>query len=389
MIEPHGDTLIDRVPDEHEAERVESAAVDGPRICLDQSQYQDAVNISTGRFSPVKGFFTQNDFLKVVNDMTLEDGTVWPIPITLDVDAETAADLSLSEYTGLEAPDGELVGAIEVEEIYRFEKKETAKKVFGTDDPSHPGVEAYLERDDFLVGGEITMFETQRHNEYDLLPVESRVLFEHTGWQRVVGFQTRNAPHRAHEYIQKTALEMTDGLLVQPKLGEKKPGDYRDEVIMGAYRTLIDNYYPENAVALSVFPSTMRYAGPREAVFDAIVRKNQGCTHFIVGRDHAGVEDFYGEYDAQRLFREIDDIGITPLFFDYSFYCETCDGMASAKTCPHDDSARIYPSGSKIRGLIRDGDAPSERIMRPEVTEYVNQAEAPFVGLTAEAGGTQ
>jgi sulfate adenylyltransferase len=261
--------------------------------------------------------------------------------------------------------------------------------VFCTDDRSHPGVEAYLERDDFLVGGEITMFETRRYNEYDLLPVESRVLFEHMGWQRIVGFQTRNAPHRAHEYIQKTALEMADGLLVQPKLGEKKPGDYRDGVIMGTYRTLIDNYYPENTVALSVFPSTMRYAGPREAVFDAIVRKNQGCTHFIVGRDHAGVEDYYGEYDAQHLFREIEGIGITPLFFDYSFYCEACDGMASAKTCPHDDADRVYPSGSKIRELIRDGDAPSERIMRPEVTEYVTEADAPFVDLAAETGGTR
>lgn len=379
MIEPHGGKLVDRVVESSLAESVRKELSDQPVIELDYSKYQDAINISSGRYSPLEGFLSQNDLLKVSNDMTLEDGTIWPLPIVLDVDNEKAAKLEPTKKAGLEAPDGSLMGFIEVEEIYKQNKLDIASKVFGTDDTSHPGVKSYRSKKDFLVGGKINLFERHQYNDKDLLPKESRVLFESKGWETVVGFQTRNAPHRAHEYIQKSALEHVDGLLIQPKLGEKKQGDYRDDVILDAYDRLIENYYPEDMVVLSVFPSTMRYAGPREAVFDSIVRKNQGCTHFIIGRDHAGVGDFYDGFDAHRIFDEISDIGVEPLFFNYSFFCRECDGMASNKICPHGDGQRIYPSGSKIREMVRSGEEPSEKIIRPEVANFISSADQPFV----------
>lgn len=379
MIEPHGGRLIQRVIEDEHAEQIRSAVGDAPVIQLNESQYQDALNIATGRFSPLDGYLTQNDFLKVVHDMTLEDGTVWPLPITLDVTADVAKQLTPGTKALLQSPDGTVIGAIDTEEVYKYNESETVEHIFGTDDLSHPGVDAYLNQGEFLVGGPIYLFDEYRYNERDLLPAESRVLFEHRGWDTIVGFQTRNAPHRAHEYIQKSALEQVDGLLVQPKLGDKKPTDYSDEVILGAYNQLIENYYQEGAVALSVFPSQMRYAGPREAVFDAIVRKNQGCTHFIVGRDHAGVEDYYHEFGAQHIFSELSDIGIKPVFYNYSFYCQKCDGMTSEQICPHDDVDQIHPSGSLIRKLVLDGETPSEKIMRKEVSTYIMNTDNPFV----------
>lgn len=378
MIEPHGGALIDRVIDGDRVERVEKNISDRPKIYLDYAAFQDTLNISTGRFSPLKGFLTRNDFLKVVHDMTLEDGDIWPLPIVLDVNKEKATQLQPGEKAGLVSPEDELIGYIDVEEVFKYNKEETTREVFGTSDKSHPGVANYFSMDEFLVGGEITVFDKYRYIGEELHPKESRVLFKKLGWDAVVGFQTRNAPHRAHEYIQKAALEHVDGLFVQPKLGEKKEGDYTDDVIIGAYKKLIDLYYPERKAALSVFPCSMKYAGPREAVFDALVRKNQGCTHFIIGRDHAGVGDFYDGFDAHRIFEEI-DIGIDIVFFSYSFFCEKCDGMSSEKICPHGDDARVYPSGSKIRDLIRSGELPSEKIMRPEVANYIANADEAFI----------
>lgn len=388
MIEPHGGRLVDRVVTDAYAEQLRADVEDGPVIDLSTSQYQDAVNIATGRFSPLTGFLTRNDFLKVVHDMTLEDGTVWPLPITLDVSADVAGTLTPGEKAGLRGPDGDLIGAIDVEEVYKHNRSDTVSHLFGTDDPDHPGVQRYLSQEAFLVGGPVSLFGEHRYNGHDLLPKESRVLFDHRGWETVVGFQTRNAPHRAHEYIQKSALEPTDGLLVQPKLGDKKRGDYRDDAILGAYETLVDDYYRRGVVALSVFPSVMRYAGPREAVFDALVRKNQGCTHFVVGRDHAGVGDYYGEFEAQQVFEDISDVGIEPVFYDYSFYCHECDGMTSEKICPHDQSEQVHPSGSEIRSTIQRGERPSEKMMRPEVASYIMAQDDPFV-TTAVEGETQ
>jgi sulfate adenylyltransferase len=378
MIEPHGGRLVDRVVDDRQASRIRESTADQPTIRLDSDDVQDVYNVATGRFSPLKGFLSQNDFLKVVKDMTLEDGTVWPLPVVLDVDAETAAELTPDTTARLVAPDDVTIGVIDIDEVYKYNREESAESIFGTNDREHPGVRNFIAQDEFLVGGDVRVFGDNAYTEYDLIPAESRVLFRHLGWDEVVGFQTRNAPHRAHEYLQKSALEHVDGLFIQPKLGVKKSGDYRDDVIMGAYRTLIDNYYPRKRVAFSVFPSRMRYAGPREAVFDALVRKNQGCTHFIVGRDHAGVEDYYSGFDAHRVFDDI-DVGVEPIFFSYSFFCIRCDSMASERVCPHPDDERVYPSGSDIRRTIKDGGRPSGRVMRPEVATFILEAEEPFI----------
>jgi sulfate adenylyltransferase len=330
---------------------------------------------------------TQNDFLKVVHDMTLEDGTVWPLPIVLDVSPTKADELKLHEKAGLRDSTGRLVGAINIEDVYKYNNSDVATNVFGADDTDHPGVQDFYDRENFLVGGEIYVFSEERYNEADLFPKETRVLFEHHDWETVVGFQTRNAPHRAHEYIQKSGAELVDGILIQPKLGEKKEGDYRDEVILGAYRSLLEHYYPDDRATLSVFPSKMNYAGPREAVFDALVRKNQGCTHFIIGRDHAGVGDYYGGFEAQSIFRELTEIGIQPLFYNYSFYCRRCDGMTSQKICPHKKDQQVHPSGTKIREMIQSGSEPSEKIMRPEVSQFVMEVDNPFVDRTEATEG--
>lgn len=379
MIEPHGSKLVDRVTGEKYGDQLVEGLDAQPNIELSHGQFQDVINIANGRFSPLKGFMARNDFLKVVHDMTLEDGTVWSLPVILDVGPEKASDLVPGEFATLVSPEGSEIGVIDVKEVYKYNAEDTAESIFGTTDPDHPGVSNHLAMDEFLIGGDILTFESYRHNEFDLHPSETRVLFGQKGWKEVIGFQTRNAPHRAHEYIQKSALEGADGLLVQPKLGNKKPGDYRDNVIMEAYRRLIEEYYVGNLVAFSVFPSGMRYAGPREAVFDAIVRKNHGCTHFVVGRDHAGVEDYYGGFDAHAVFDDIGDIGIEPVFFHYSFYCERCDGMTSEKVCPHEDERRVYPSGTKIRELIQQGETPSDKMMREEVANAIMNLEEPFV----------
>lgn len=387
MIEPHGGLLVDRVVGEQHAEQLRADVRDGPAITLSKSSYQDFINVSNGRFSPLEGFMTQNDLLKTVHDRTLEDGTVWTLPIVLDVDAELASELQPGTRAGLLDPSGSLVGAIEIEDLYKYDTSEVVIGVFGTSDDDHPGVRTFEDMGQFFVGGPVFSFSRNRFSEVDLLPRETRVLFDRREWETVVGFQTRNAPHRAHEYIQKSGLELVDGLLIQPKMGEKKAGDYRDEVILDAYQQLIEHYYPDDRVALSVFPSTMNYAGPREAIFDAIVRKNQGCSHFIVGRDHAGVEDYYDGFDSQRIFEEIADIEVQPLFYDFAFYCERCDGMSSRKICPHDEAVQVHPSGSDIRSLIQNGSEPSEKLMRPEVTECIMQHDRPFVDHPAGDNG--
>lgn len=379
MNDPHGGRLVNRILREDHAERVARKLPNFSEIHLSWDQVQDVINIATGRFSPLEGFMNRNDFLKVANDMTLEDGTIWPLPVVLDVNSQTASELNPDTRAALISPDGDQLGILHVDEIFKYNREEAIEEIFGTIDRNHPGVEKFQSLDDFLVGGKIDLIGHNRYTEFDLLPKESRVLFSHNEWDTIVGFQTRNAPHRAHEYIQKSALEFVDGLLIQPKLGDKKSGDYRDNVIMETYETLVNEYFPAERVALTVFPSRMRYAGPREAVFDALVRKNQGCTHFIIGRDHAGVKDYYNEFDAHSIFHDLGDIGIQPVFFNYAFFCEGCDGMASEKICPHEDEKRVYPSGSRIRKQVRKGNKPSPKIMRPEVANYIIENGQPFV----------
>jgi sulfate adenylyltransferase len=380
MIEPHGGRLVDKTVSRTKyADWIEDIAGERPAISLDNRHFQDALNIANGRYSPLTGYMNQEDFLRVVDGMRLDDGTIWSLPILLDVGSSKAAALQPGERVPLEGPDGHVAGLIDIEEVYKYNKKQAARKLFSTGDEDHPGVADFIDQGDFLVGGDIRVFEEFRYNDHDLKPAESRVLFRQYGWDSVVGFQTRNAPHRGHEYIQKAALEQVDGLLIQPKIGKKKPGDYQSDVILGTYEELIENYYPEYRVVLSVFPSRMQYAGPREAVLDAIVRKNQGCTHFIIGRDHAGVGDYYDGTSSHRIFGELEDIGIEPLRFQYAFYCETCDGMCSDKICPHGDEERIYPSGSRIRKLLRNGEIPSEKMIRPEIATFISESEEPFI----------
>lgn len=381
MIAPHGNALVDRCVGPERSEELRERFDDLTTVDLDRNLLLDFANVARGAYSPLTGFMSRNDFLKVVNDVTLESGVVWPLPITLDVDAGTAGDIGPGDRMGLRGPDGTPVGVMDVDDVYRYSAEKTCRALFGTTDADHPGVRVIEEREPFFVGGDVKAFgdALPRTNRYDLDPVETRVLFGDLGWETIVGFQTRNVPHRAHEYLQKSALEHVDGLLIQPKIGRKKPGDYENDAILRGYETLLDNYYPADTVVLSVFKSRMWYAGPREAVFDSIVRKNFGCTHFIVGRDHAGVGDYYGDFEAQRLFEEVGSIGIEPLFYHYAFYCRTCDGIASEKVCPHDPAERIEPSGTELRSTLAAGDAPAPELMRPEVAETILSLDGVFV----------
>lgn len=381
MIPPHGNELVNRILDSERSDEFRSNFDEFPAITLDRDHLFDFSNLARGVYSPLDGFMSRNDFLKVLNDLSLEQGTPWPLPIVLDIDIELADEIGPGERLGLKRPDGTPLGLVDVDGVYRYNEQETCRKLFGTTDEDHPGVRMIDDKGPFFVGGPIKAFgdALPRNGRYDLTPTESRVLFKHRGWETIVGFQTRIVPHRAHEYLQKSALEHLDGLFVQPKIGEKKAGDYTNEAILHGYESLIKHYYPEDFVALSMFKSRMWYAGPREAVFDSIVRKNYGCTHFIIGRDHAGVGDYYGDFEAQRLFDEIGSIGIEPLFYHYAFYCNFCDGIVSEKICPHDSKHRIEPSGTNLRKMLSDEETPPPELMRPEVAETILNLDGVFV----------
>jgi sulfate adenylyltransferase len=381
MIQPHGNELVDRQIGVERSAELEDGFDDLTTVRLDRNLLFDFANIARGVYSPLRGFMCRNDFLKVINDLTLENGAAWPLPIVLDIGTELADEMGPGHRIGLRAPDGTPVGTMNVDSVYRYNEEKTCQKLFGTTDEEHPGVRTLQSKEPFFVGGPIKAFTDAipRNGNHDLSPKETRVLFKNLGWDTVVGFQTRNVPHRAHEYLQKSALEHVDGLLIQPKIGEKKPGDYRNDAILEGYESLIESYYPTESVALSMFKSRMWYAGPREAVFDSIVRKNYGCTHFIIGRDHAGVGNYYGDFEAQELFDAMGNIGIEPLYYHYAFYCRKCDGIVSEKICPHGSDQHLEPSGTKLRGMLSDGESPPSELMRPEVTETVLNLGEVFV----------
>lgn len=382
MIFPHGNELVDRCVGKARSEELKQDTTNQTSVTLDQNLLFDFVNIARGVYSPLQGFMSRNDFLKVINDLSLESGVTWPLPVVLDIDTELADNISPGERIGIKDPSGNQVGIMDVDSVYRYNETETCQELFGTTDESHPGVRMLQSKDPFFIGGSIKAFSDaiSRNGARDVSPKETRVLFKKKDWDTVVGFQTRNVPHRAHEYLQKSALEHVDGILIQPKIGEKKPGDYTNNAILEGYESLIENYYPTERVVLSMFKSRMWYAGPREAVFDAIVRKNYGCTHFVIGRDHAGVGNYYGDFEAQRLFDAIGDVGIEPLYYHYAFYCTICDGIVSEKICPHDNEHHFEPSGTKLRETLSNGEKPRPELMRPEVAETVLALDEIFVG---------
>lgn len=371
-IAPHGSHLINRIATPAETQEFKEQANSLPRVQLDERSFSDVVMIAIGAFSPLTGFMEQEDYETVVADMRLGNGLPWSIPITLSVTEDVAEPLKEGTWVRLDDPSGEFVGILELTQKYRYNKAHEVTNVYRTDDEKHPGVAVVYNQGPINLAGPVWLMQRDPHPlfpKYQIDPVDSRKLFVEKGWKTVVGFQTRNPVHRAHEYIQKCALETVDGLFLHPLVGATKSDDIPADVRMRCYEILLENYFPQDRVILAINPAAMRYAGPREAIFHAIVRKNYGCTHFIVGRDHAGVGDYYGTYDAQYIFDEFkpEELGIVPMKFEHAFYCTRTQSMATTKTSPSGPEERIHLSGTKVREMLRRGELPPPEFSRPLV----------------------
>jgi sulfate adenylyltransferase len=377
MATPHGGRLVQRTLQGPERDRLLGEVKRLPRLDISPEVANDVWNLGIGAFSPLEGFMVPEDFRATLHEQRLTNGVPWTIPVVLDVTATQAG--GLGSEVGLWYA-GQPLALLSEVSPYRYDRHAYAKRVFGTDGLKHPGVAHVFDLGEVLLGGTVTVLAEAEtpFASYRLTPRETRALFTARGWRTVVGFQTRNVPHLGHEYVQKTALTFVDGIFLNPVIGRKKAGDFRDEVILATYEALVRHYYPPERTTLATLHTEMRYAGPREAVFHAIVRKNFGCTHFIVGRDHAGVGDFYTPYAAQEIFEEFPDLGITPLFFTAFFYCRRCGSVANEKTCPHGSADRLDFSGTLLRRLLSDRRAP-DGLIRPEVAEVILGAEHPFV----------
>jgi ATP sulfurylase len=381
-IAPHGGKLVHRILDAEAREAALEKAKTLPRISVGERVQSDLEMIAVGAFSPLTGFLGARDWERVVTDMRLADGTPWSIPVTLAVTEEQAAGAKDGREVALTDEGGKVLALLTVTEQYRPDKTREATEVYRTTETKHPAVAALFESGPVNLGGDIRLVDrpdTVQFPAYHRDPAETRGLMAERGWKRIVAFQTRNPVHRAHEYLQKCAMEMVDGLLLHPLVGKTKSDDTPADVRMKCYEVLLDGYYPKDRVLLSVYPAAMRYGGPREAIFHAIARKNYGCTHFIVGRDHAGVGSYYGTYDAHEIFDHYapGELGIQPVFFDNSFFCRRCGNMASLKTCPHDPSHHVVLSGTKVREMLAAGDKPPVEFSRPEVAQVLIDSMRP------------
>jgi sulfate adenylyltransferase len=378
-IVPHGGELINRVASSAQREIFLSKADFLPRVELDERAVSDLEMIAIGGFSPLQGFMNQDDYNRVVTEMRLANGIVWSIPITLSVTEAVATPLQEGGLVRLDNSRGEFIGVLELTQKYTYDKQQEAINVYRTDDAKHPGVQVVYNQGSINLAGDIWLLQRDSHPHfpsYQIDPAASRQMFREKTWKTIVGFQTRNPIHRAHEYIQKCALETVDGLFLHPLVGATKEDDIAADVRMRCYEILLEHYYPVDRVILAINPAAMRYAGPREAIFHALVRKNYGCTHFIVGRDHAGVGDYYGTYDAQYIFDEFapEELGIVPMKFEHAFYCQRTKQMATTKTSPSTPEERVHLSGTKVREMLRRGELPPPEFSRPEVAAELTRA---------------
>ncbi len=381
LITLHGGRMVERLITGAEQEHLAHQARNLPSLTLDEWELSDIELFGIGAISPLEGFLGQADYDSVVGQMRLADGTVWPIPITLSITQEEADRWKEGADWALKDPAGEVAAVLHQPELFPYNKTVEAKMVYGTTDESHPGVARVMGQGPFYLGGRVSVLNLPGHDDFRsqrLTPAQTRLEFERRGWSRVVGFQTRNPIHRAHEYLLRCALEIADGLMIHPLVGKTKGDDIPADVRMRCYEALLEGYLPRDRVLLVVNPAAMRYGGPREAIFHAIIRQNYGCSHFIVGRDHAGVGKFYGPFDAQRIFNRFSrqELGVTPLCFDNAFYCKVCQGMCSPRTCPHPVSERVSLSGTAVRQMLSEGKTPPPEFTRPEIAEILKEAYA-------------
>ena len=379
-IAPHGGDLVDLLVPEGRREATRAEADHLPKLVVSARELSDLEMLTVGALSPLRGFVGEADYVSVLETMHLTNGLAWSIPVTLSLTDDDVKRIGAGGSVALLPREaGDPIAVVEVAEVFKRDRQKESVGVFGTEDLEHPGVQALHDAGDFCLAGTVRALALPEHDDflpYRLTPAQTRAAFAERGWRTVVGFQTRNPIHRAHEYLQKCALEIVDGLLVHPLVGATKDDDVPADVRMRCYEALFEGYYPKDRAMVSVFPAAMRYAGPREAIWHAICRKNYGCTHFIVGRDHAGVGSYYGTYDAQRIFEEFEpgELGITPLMFEHSFWCNACEGMASPKTCPHGEGSRVSLSGTKVREMLRAGERPPAEFSRPEVADILIDA---------------
>jgi len=373
LILPHGGKLINKY--------IQKMSDDLLTFEVSSDIRNDAENIATGVFSPLVGFVGQENFLNVLKEGRLSSGVPWTIPIVLDSEKQIAKQMEdLGDV--ILCSDGQKFGILHVHEIYEYNKQDMASAVYGTTDTNHPGVSRLFKMKEFLVGGEVEVFQMKEYDDiqkFRMHPSDTRSEISKRGWKSIVGFQTRNVPHVAHEMLQKAALNIYDGLFLNPLIGKKKIGDFTDDLIISAYESLIDNYFPKNRILFSTIHTSMRYAGPREAIHHAIMRKNFGCTHFIVGRDHAGVGNYYPPFAAQEIFQKYPDLGITPVIFPSFYFCKKCMSFANEKTCPHGIESKEELSGTMMRKMVNSGKIPEKHLMRPEIAELILKSEKPFV----------